>query len=78
MTLRYFNHMFWMPDCGNVTTIGAKSAPPESCTSKCIGNASETCGGNDHLNLYWSGETPPPQPTFVGFVNGWHYTGCFK
>jgi len=73
VTLCSFHLTFWMPECGNVTTIGAKSAPPSDCNSKCIGNASETCGGINCLNLYWSGATPPPQPTIVQTVGWWGY-----
>ncbi|KAI9436641.1 WSC domain-containing protein [Lactarius indigo] len=64
--------------CGNITTVGATSAPPGDCNSPCVGDISETCGGTDHLNLYWSGATPPPQPTFVQAVNRWYYVGCFN
>ncbi len=78
VTLGYFHHTFWMPDCGNVTTVGAKSAPPEDCNSKCVGNASETCGGSNRLNLYWTGATPPPQPAIVSSVGSWSFQGCFK
>src|SRR6266702_5435696 len=77
VTLRYFNHTFWMPDCGNITSVGATSASPEDCSSKCVGNASEICGGSDRLNLYWSGAPPPPQPTIVPNVGRWDYVGCF-
>ncbi len=73
-----FNHTFWMPDCGKVLTVGAKSAPPEDCSSKCVGNANQICGGNNRLNLYWSGATPPPQPTFVSSVDQWRYVGCYR
>ncbi len=78
VTLGCFHHMFWMLDCGNVFTVGANSAPAEDCSSKCVGNASETCGGSNRLNLYWSGATPPPQPTFVQNVRQWSYEGCFR
>ena len=78
VTLHCFHHTVWMPDCGNVLTVGAKSAPPEDCTSKCVGNASEICGGSNRLNLYWTGAPPPPQPTFVQNVDTWNHVGCFK
>ncbi|KAI9449832.1 WSC domain-containing protein, partial [Lactarius psammicola] len=45
--------------CGNVTTVGSKSAPPKDCSSKCVGDISETCGGSNRLNLYWNGEKYP-------------------
>ena len=75
---RLFSSHVWVPDCGNLTTVGSTRRPPSDCSSKCAGNASETCGGNNRLNLYWSGATPPPQPTFVKSVGSWTYLGCFK
>lgn len=78
VALRCFNNTFWVSDCGNVLTVGSKSAPPEDCSTKCVGDASQTCGGNNRLSIYWSGATPPPQPTFVSDVDLWHYVGCFR
>ena len=76
---RLFHHTFWVPDCGNVTTVGAKSAPLSDCGTRCVGDHSEMCGGSDRLNLYRSaGATPPPQPTIVPTVGWWSYGGCYR
>ncbi|KAF8263711.1 WSC domain-containing protein [Lactarius quietus] len=65
--------------CGNVLTPGAVSAPVSQCSSKCVGDSSKTCGGSDHLSLYWNGQTPQPQPTFVQNVYPhWGIEGCFS
>ena len=72
------NLMFWIPDCGNVLTPGAVSISASQCNSTCIGDYSETCGGPLSLDLYASGATPPPQPTYVQSVDSWYYLGCFR
>ncbi|KAF8258929.1 hypothetical protein EI94DRAFT_1707538 [Lactarius quietus] len=62
-------HTFWTPsDCRNVLTAGSGlSAPSSDCSSKCVGDSSERCGGSDRLNLYWS-ETQP----------FWEYAGYYS
>ncbi|KAI9449322.1 WSC domain-containing protein [Lactarius psammicola] len=62
----------------NVLTPGATSASSGDCNSKCVGDTNEICGGTNRLNLYWSGATPQPQPTFVPNVGRWDYVGCFS
>jgi len=66
--------------CGNVLTPGAVAAPVSACSSKCVGDSGETCGGSDSLSLYWTGKTPPPQPTFVQNALNLHWgmQACFN
>ncbi|KAF8269904.1 WSC domain-containing protein [Lactarius quietus] len=68
--------------CGNMLTFGAEGIPQSQCSSPCAGNSNETCGGPDHLDLYWSGAplafSPPSLPTFVPNVDTWYFYGCFK
>jgi hypothetical protein len=75
-----FDHTFWMPDCGNVLTEGARVAPPSDCNSTCVGNSSQICGGTDslNLNLYWSRSVLQPYPSLARNPNSWSLMGCYK
>ncbi|KAF8268566.1 WSC domain-containing protein, partial [Lactarius quietus] len=64
--------------CGNVLTPGAECIASSQCNLQCIDDSSETCGGSDSIDLYWSGATPPPQPTIVPSAGSWYYVGCFS
>ena len=52
--------------CGNATSSGAVKG--DGCKGACDGNASETCGGSNHINVLSfscsgaSDPTPPPSP----------------
>jgi len=68
--------------CGNVLTHGAALAANSDCSTNCVGDSSEKCGGSSgYLNLYWNGQPPPPQPTLVYSVSdakSWEVAGCFN
>jgi hypothetical protein len=72
---------FWMPpDCGDILTPGATTAPAENCDSNCGGDSTENCGGSDNLSLYWSGKSPI-QPALVESVPSaplWNLLGCYR
>ncbi|KAF8257826.1 WSC domain-containing protein [Lactarius quietus] len=67
--------------CGNVLTHGAALVSDSDCSTKCVGDSSEKCGGSDHVNLYWNGKPPGPQPTMVysvGDAISWEGGGCYS
>jgi len=67
--------------CGNVLTPGTVSAPASDCSSKCVSNSGETCGGSGFLNLYWNGKPLQPQPSLVYGVpdaDDWEVVGCYN
>lgn len=47
-----------------------------NCDLPCTGNTSETCGGEDFLNLFYSGGVEPGIVQNVG-TTGWTYEGCY-
>ena len=73
--LRRFDHTFWIPACGNVTTAGATLST--NCNTPCVGRADQTCGGPNALDLYWSGLTLP-DPVLVSNVGQWKLAGCYR
>lgn len=60
--------------CGNSLATGGNPAPTTDCSMTCSGNATESCGGPNRLNLFWSG-TMGPQ-TNPGNAN-WTFSGCY-
>lgn len=38
--------------CGNQLQAGSVAAPSSDCSMACDGNAAETCGGPNRLNVY--------------------------
>lgn len=48
--------------CGDVLNTGSVLAPVSDCSFTCPGNASETCGAGDRLDVYQKTGAPPPQP----------------
>lgn len=60
--------------CGSNLADGAASAAETDCSMPCSGNATESCGGPNRLNLFWSGTNGPQ--TNLG--NGsWTFAGCY-
>jgi hypothetical protein len=78
---RYVDQMFWMPpDCGDVLTPDAVTAPASKCYLNCGGDSTENCGSNDYLSLYWSGKSPI-KPGLVENVPSaplWSLLGCYR
>ncbi|KAI0925387.1 hypothetical protein AcV7_005644 [Taiwanofungus camphoratus] len=64
--------------CGNNIENGGSNTTATDCNSACTGNANETCGAGDRMNLYWSGEQPPPPPITVPSVGLWVSLGCYN
>ncbi|KAF8269906.1 WSC domain-containing protein [Lactarius quietus] len=64
--------------CGNKVAFVAEGIPQSQCSSKCVGNYSESCGGSESLELYWSGAIPSPKPIFIPSVDNWYFYGCFN
>jgi len=65
-------------DCGNVTSNGGTTASDSDCSFPCSGNANETCGASNRMNLYWSGATPPAAPVIAPNTGLWISLGCYK
>ena len=78
--------------CGSALQNGGGPAPDGDalCNMACSGNANETCGGSDRLNMYqYNGQLPsqptqnPPSsgsnvsPVESGLPGSWHYAGCY-
>ena len=71
---------FLQPDCDSTIQIPSQPASLAECSMPCSGNANETCGGPDLLNVFLDTAVPPP--VIVQDVNGtqgglWTYDGCF-
>ncbi|THH31673.1 hypothetical protein EUX98_g2514 [Antrodiella citrinella] len=64
--------------CGNTLLNGATNATATDCNDACTGNANEICGGASRLNLFWSGEQPPPPPETIPSVGLWDSLGCYN
>jgi len=77
-----FNRLFWvLPDCGDFLTIGSEPVADSNCSSNCVGNPSETCGGSDFLDIFWNGQPPGPRPTIVSHVPEaplWGFVACYS
>ena len=58
---------------GNVLNQISSSADAGTCNRACAGNAAETCGGPDRLNLYVTKSLAPPTTTPGG---GYDANGC--
>jgi hypothetical protein len=74
-----------MPGCANfISDHLQKDDSGESCSTKCVGNSGETCGGSDSVNVYYKEDGPSLAPLVVqsvgtaGTVGSWVYVGCFK
>ncbi|KAJ7211023.1 hypothetical protein C8J57DRAFT_1606424 [Mycena rebaudengoi] len=69
--------------CDNFLQNGAVTAPLSDCNMACKGNAAETCGAGNRLNVFTSGKTPPPPPKILDKIpttnlpKPWSYVGCF-
>ncbi|KAK7696501.1 hypothetical protein QCA50_001159 [Cerrena zonata] len=64
--------------CGNNIVNGGTNATASDCNAPCKGDATEECGGNSRLSLFWSGQQPPPPPQTVPSVGLWKSLGCFS
>ncbi|KAJ7689677.1 copper radical oxidase [Mycena rosella] len=54
------------------------SAPITDCNLPCTGDANESCGGPNRLNIFWSGAEPPPPPTIPLSIGKWESLGCYS
>lgn len=61
-------------DCGNTLATGATSVSLLDCNMPCSGNASEYCGADNLLNLYWSDAKSDTTPSSIG---QWDSLGCY-
>ncbi|KAG6811805.1 hypothetical protein H0H92_005728 [Tricholoma furcatifolium] len=52
-------------DCDSTIQYPSVSAPLSECDMPCAGNASESCGAGNLLNILWNGQ---PSPIFVSTV----------
>ena len=72
------NHLLLCVDCDNFIQNGGTNASLADCNMACTGEASESCGGPDRLNLFFSGGTPPPAPIEVPSDGQWVSLGCYS
>ncbi|KAJ7119891.1 glyoxal oxidase N-terminus-domain-containing protein [Mycena crocata] len=64
--------------CDNFIKNGATDVPLAECNMPCTGNAMESCGAGNRLNVFDSGKIPPPPPgPATGLPKPWTYVGCF-
>ncbi|KAL2063424.1 hypothetical protein VTL71DRAFT_5229 [Oculimacula yallundae] len=81
--LEYYQECY----CGNSLSAGSVPAPSTECRFSCLGDPSQTCGGNSRLNVYKFGPattatpapsltstTPVPVPTGPTYVSDGCYT----
>ncbi|KAJ7202648.1 glyoxal oxidase N-terminus-domain-containing protein [Mycena pura] len=66
------------PHCDNFLENGAVTAPLTDCNMACKGNAAETCGAGNRLNVFTSGKTPPPKPSIPAAIGNWKTLGCYS
>ncbi|CAG8958428.1 hypothetical protein HYFRA_00011105 [Hymenoscyphus fraxineus] len=61
--------------CGNTIAASATQATAGDCNMPCAGNSTETCGGGNRVNVYWSGKViaaPGNKPA----VGGYNFSSC--
>ncbi|KAJ7244340.1 glyoxal oxidase N-terminus-domain-containing protein [Mycena rebaudengoi] len=64
--------------CDNFLQHGAATAPLSDCNMACKGNAAETCGAGNRLNVFTSGKPPPPPPTIPDTIGKWTSLSCYS
>ncbi|KAJ6479618.1 copper radical oxidase [Mycena sanguinolenta] len=64
--------------CDNYIENGGQPAPLTDCNFACSGNAAETCGAGNRLNVFTSGKAPPPLPTIPAKIGNWTSLGCYN
>lgn len=63
--------------CGNSLNPGSIPAPPSDCSFACPGNAQETCGAGNRLNMYTKTSNPAPPPPPPPVPTGYASLGCY-
>ncbi|OBT50969.1 hypothetical protein VE04_08835 [Pseudogymnoascus sp. 24MN13] len=65
--------------CGNAFANGGALAPDGNalCNMPCDGNAAETCGGPDRLNVFFYSGSSSTTGSGTGTGTGWSYKGCW-
>ena len=66
----YFHECY----CGNNLATGGVPANPGDCSTPCVGDPTEPCGGGNRLSLFWSGRAPPE---INPGVNSYSPIGCY-
>ena len=67
--LEYYGECY----CG-ATVNGKQAVDPTKCWTKCTGNSSQTCGGNDHLSIYQDPSFPVSDDVTI---NNYVPLGCY-
>lgn len=65
-----------LSDCDNFIQNGGAQTALTDCKMPCAGNANESCGAGQRLNVFWSGKAPPPAPVTTPRVGDWIALGC--
>ncbi|TVY37646.1 putative fungistatic metabolite [Lachnellula subtilissima] len=63
--------------CADVLGNGAVAAPATECNFACDGNATETCGASDRLNIYTTAGAAPAPPAHVLTAGAYSRIGCY-
>ncbi|CAK5270562.1 unnamed protein product [Mycena citricolor] len=64
--------------CDNHFENGGTNTTLSDCNMACTGNATETCGAGNRLNVFTNGKTPPPPPSIPAQVGNWTSLGCWS
>ncbi|KAJ7186433.1 copper radical oxidase [Mycena filopes] len=64
--------------CDDFIEPTGTTTPLTDCDLPCTGDADESCGGPNRLNIFWSGVTPPPPPTIPASIGKWESLGCYS
>ncbi|KAL3424090.1 WSC domain-containing protein [Phlyctema vagabunda] len=60
--------------CGMKIASASLKAPITDCNSACSGNTTQSCGGLNRLNMFWSGTIGPQ----INLGNdSWAFSGCY-
>ncbi|KAF8577851.1 copper radical oxidase [Ramaria rubella] len=64
--------------CGNEIENGGVNTTITDCSTPCVGNPQEFCGGASRLDLFSNGKTPPPPPITLPSFGLWDSLGCYN
>ncbi|KAJ3778722.1 WSC domain-containing protein [Lentinula raphanica] len=56
---------------------GSQETSSGDCSMPCTGDAFETCGGPNRMDVYWNGDLNVPSSPSPLYKSYWTYSGCF-
>ncbi|KAF7334401.1 Copper radical oxidase [Mycena venus] len=63
--------------CGNYLRAQDVAANPADCNMQCTGNATESCGAGNRIQVYYNAPPPASTPGSVGENGQWKHIGCY-